>query len=44
MDMPMRYMVGQSSTASSFGVTRLLTGVLPRVEVMAFDGLGYMGT
>ena len=42
--MPMRYMVGQSSAASSFGVTRLLTGVLPRVEVMAFDGLGHMGT
>lgn len=41
--MPTLYMVGQQSTASALGVARLLTGVLPRVEVLELEGLGHMG-
>ena len=43
LDIPVLYMLGKSSTASAHGVARLLTKALPRVEVMAFDGLGHMG-
>lgn len=43
LDIPVLYMVGKSSTQSALGVARLLTAVLPRVEVMEFDGLGHMG-
>jgi len=40
---PVLYMVGKESPASSRGVARLLTRVLPRVEVVEFEGLGHMG-
>jgi pimeloyl-ACP methyl ester carboxylesterase len=43
LNIPVLYMVGKSSTQSGLGVGRLLTAVLPRVEVMEFDGLGHMG-
>jgi pimeloyl-ACP methyl ester carboxylesterase len=43
LDMPILYMVGQRSTASAHAVTRLLAGVLPRVELVAFEELGHMG-
>jgi pimeloyl-ACP methyl ester carboxylesterase len=43
LNMPILYLVGQSSPPSALGVARLLTAVLPRVEVMAFEGLGHMG-
>jgi pimeloyl-ACP methyl ester carboxylesterase len=40
---PVLYMVGKQSPASSHGVARLLTRVLPEVEVVELDGLGHMG-
>lgn len=43
LDIPVLYMTGRDSPASSLGVARLLTRTLPRVEVVAFDGLGHMG-
>lgn len=43
LDIPVLYMVGKSSPQSGLGVAQLLTSVLPRVEVMEFDGLGHMG-
>jgi pimeloyl-ACP methyl ester carboxylesterase len=43
LDMPVLYMVGKESPQSALGVARLLTGVLPQVEVVEFDGLGHMG-
>jgi pimeloyl-ACP methyl ester carboxylesterase len=43
LDVPVLYMVGAGSPASSRGVFDLLKGVLPRVKVVAFDGLGHMG-
>lgn len=43
LDVPVLYMVGARSPASSRGVFDLLKGVLPRVKVVAFDGLGHMG-
>lgn len=43
LDIPVLYMVGQSSPQSSLGVARLMTGALPRAEVIQFDGLGHMG-
>ena len=43
LDMPVLYMVGKLTTESALGVARLLTAVLPRVEVIEFDGLGHMG-
>jgi pimeloyl-ACP methyl ester carboxylesterase len=43
LDVPVLYMVGSASPAASRSVARLLTGVLPRVEVLAFEGLGHMG-
>ena len=42
LDIPVLYMTGKDSPASSLGVARLLTAVLPRVEVIAFEGLGHM--
>jgi pimeloyl-ACP methyl ester carboxylesterase len=36
-------MIGKRSTASAQGVARLLTGALPRVEVVEFEKLGHMG-
>lgn len=43
LDIPVLYMVGKRSTRSAHGVARLLTGALPRVEVVEFDELGHMG-
>lgn len=43
LDIPVLYMVGKRSTSSAHGVARLLTGALPRVEVMEFEKLGHMG-
>lgn len=40
---PVLYMVGADSPASSREVARLLTGALPQVEVVEFEGLGHMG-
>jgi pimeloyl-ACP methyl ester carboxylesterase len=43
LDIPVLYMIGKRSTASAHGVARLLTGALPRVEVVEFEKLGHMG-
>jgi pimeloyl-ACP methyl ester carboxylesterase len=43
LDVPVLYMVGGRSPLSSRSVARLLTRVLPRVEVMEFEALGHMG-
>jgi pimeloyl-ACP methyl ester carboxylesterase len=43
LDVPVLYMKGKRSTVSAHGVARLLTGVLPRVEVVEFESLGHMG-
>lgn len=43
LEVPVLYMLGTHSTASAKGVARLLTGTLPQVEVLEFEGLGHMG-
>ena len=43
LDMPVLCMVGKKSPPSALAVARLLTAVLPRVEVVAFEGVGHMG-
>jgi pimeloyl-ACP methyl ester carboxylesterase len=43
LDVPVLYMIGGRSPPSSRSVARLLTQVLPRVEVMEFEALGHMG-
>jgi len=43
LQIPVLYMVGKESPPSALGVARLLTGALPRVEVVEFEGLGHMG-
>jgi hypothetical protein len=43
LHVPVLYMMGSESPASSRGVGRLLTRVLPQVEVVEFEGLGHMG-
>mgnify|MGYP006182390449 CR=1 FL=1 len=43
LDIPLLYMLGKDSPASSLGVARLLTQTLPRVEVVEFAGVGHMG-
>lgn len=43
LNIPVLYMTGKDSPASSLGVARLLTKTLPRVEVVEFEGLGHMG-
>lgn len=43
LDIPVLYMIGTASPASSRGVARLLTRTLPRVKVVEFEGLGHMG-
>ena len=43
LEMPILYMTGAKSPASSRGVARLLTGVLPNVEIVEFPDLGHMG-
>lgn len=43
LDIPVLYMVGDRTPPSARSVARLLTRVLPRVEVVEFAGLGHMG-
>lgn len=43
LQVPVLYLVGTESPASSRDVARLLTGVLPRVTVVELAGLGHMG-
>jgi pimeloyl-ACP methyl ester carboxylesterase len=43
LKVPVLYMVGKKSPAPSLGVARLLTHVMPNVEVVEFDELGHMG-
>jgi pimeloyl-ACP methyl ester carboxylesterase len=43
LNVPVLCMVGKNSPASSTGVAKLLASVLPRVEVIQFEGLGHMG-
>lgn len=43
LDVPVLYMTGRQSPASSLGVARLLAPVLPRVQRVEFDGAGHMG-
>jgi len=43
LDIPVLYMVGSDSPASSRGVAALLQKVLPRAELVEFEGLGHMG-
>ena len=43
LDIPVLYMSGTDSPASSLGVARLLKKTLPRAEVLEFAGLGHMG-
>jgi len=40
---PVLYMIGKESPASSRAVARLLTRTLPIVEVVEFEGVGHMG-
>jgi len=42
LDVPVLYMMGSDSPASSRGVGRLLTRALPDVRVVEFPGLGHM--
>jgi pimeloyl-ACP methyl ester carboxylesterase len=43
LHLPVLFMTGRDSPASSLGVARLLTKVLPQVKTLAFEGLGHMG-
>jgi pimeloyl-ACP methyl ester carboxylesterase len=43
LNVPVLYMMGSESPASSRGVGRLLVRTLPRVQVVEFAGLGHMG-
>jgi pimeloyl-ACP methyl ester carboxylesterase len=43
LNIPVFYMLGKDSPASSRSVGRLLTRVLPQVEVIEFPGVGHMG-
>jgi pimeloyl-ACP methyl ester carboxylesterase len=43
LDIPVLYMVGKKSPLPSRAVAKILTRVLPRVEVVEFDELGHMG-
>lgn len=42
LKVPVLYMTGSESPASSLGVARLLTPILPNVEVIEFKGFGHM--
>lgn len=42
LDIPMLYMLGQSSPQSAHAVAQVLLPVLPRVRVVEFSGLGHM--
>jgi pimeloyl-ACP methyl ester carboxylesterase len=43
LDIPVLFVVGKRSPASARGVARLLTAVLPRVEMLELEDLGHMG-
>jgi len=43
LSVPVLFMLGGKSPASSRGVARLLTGALPQLEVVEFPALGHMG-
>ena len=43
LEIPVLYMTGKHSPASSLSVARLLAAVLPRVQSVEFDDLGHMG-
>lgn len=43
LDVPVIYMTGSQSPASSRAVARLLTKVLPRVTTVEIEGVGHMG-
>jgi pimeloyl-ACP methyl ester carboxylesterase len=43
LDLPVLYLMGKKSPASSRGVARILMRVLPRVEALELDSLGHMG-
>jgi len=43
LELPILYMMGARSPASSLGVARLLTNTLANVTLMQFPGLGHMG-
>lgn len=42
LDMPVLYMLGESSPESAHAVARVLIPVLPRVQVVEFPGMGHM--
>ena len=42
LDMPVLYLTGAKSPAPARGVARILTRVLPRVELVELDGVGHM--
>jgi len=43
LNIPVLYMTGSDSPASSRAVARVLTRALPKVEVVEFKGMGHMG-
>ena len=43
LEVPVLYLRGKHSPRSAHGVARLLTSVLPQVEVVEFEQLGHMG-
>lgn len=43
LGVPVLYMVGKDSPASSRSVARVLAPALPRVQVVEFEGVGHMG-
>lgn len=43
LNVPVLYMTGSRSPASSLGVARLLRNTLPRAQFIEFEGLGHMG-
>jgi len=43
LKVPVLYMTGSDSPASSRGVARILVNALPQVQVVEFKGLGHMG-
>ena len=43
LNVPVLYMMGSDSPVPSRSVGRLLTGALPQVQVVEFDGMGHMG-
>ncbi|HKY02525.1 MAG TPA: alpha/beta hydrolase [Burkholderiales bacterium] len=43
LNVPVLYMMGKETREPAKGVARLLTGALPQLEVVEFEGLGHMG-